>query len=272
MTAMSFGLLEWIVGSIALLAAMTNVRWALAHAHAPASRAPRWLVSREAAAVARGLYLFGIPVLAMALRIPGLHAGNLGIPTPESLDRGWRAIGLDAGTLVTAGLWSAAAVATIAAGRWWLARGATVRPMLALRAPAAKRIGTLALAALLWEVHWAFVRAGALSIGLDNRTAAVFLGLGLLGIEAWVDPATRAAIHDEDAMARRSLTAVLAVLSAIVFLATGSSLACLLGHLLAGAALIVISPSDTTSVGALDPAPPADAGGPDIGAIEPTVV
>ncbi len=262
------GVLAWISASLLVYAVVVNGLWLLRHGRRGHAA---WLDSSEAshvATVARGLYLLGIPVLAMALRAPGLSAPVLGLPVPGVLDQPrdalMRALGL--GSLWALGLAVVVAAAVVGGDLWY--RQSLGRPAGLVRGRlSAATLGYLALGALCLEAHWAFFRAGFLSLGLENRTLAVYLALALLGLEAWINPAARAALGDPDVLAPRSRTAALAILSMSVFLATGSSLACLLAHVVAASAWLLAGiAAATTEVPSTAPA----AQGAD--AIEPTVV
>ncbi|RIL09439.1 hypothetical protein DCC79_11050 [bacterium] len=257
--------LAWIVVAMLLYALATNLMWAARHAARVPWWWPSWANARHAEATAYGLYMLGIPVAAVLWRVPGLHAANLGLPMPDAAPMA--ATGAP-GPWATAAMLASGAVATwgiVAGGRWWHAVATGGARAMTVRAPGPALVGHVALAALLHEAHWAFFRAGALSLGLGgHRTAGVFLGLGLLGIEAWMNPAARAAVHDEEALAVRARTASLAVLSALLFVLTGNTLVCLAAHLATGLGLAA---SGLVTVPEPEPASPTE-----IGAIEPTVV
>jgi hypothetical protein len=265
---MTLGVLAWITAALLLYAVVVNGLWLLRHGP---RRYATWLdpiESSHAATLGRGLYLLGIPVLAVALRVPGLSAPVLGLPAPGVLDQPrdvlLQAIGR--GSLWSLGLAAAVGAAVVAGDLWY--RRSMARPARLTRGrltPAG--LGVLALGALCLEAHWAFFRAGLLSLGLQNQTLAVYLALALLGLEAWINPATRAALGDPEALAPRTRTAALAILSGSVFLATGSSLASLLAHVIAASAWMLagfaVIAADAQTVAA-----PAQG----IDAIEPTVV
>ncbi len=255
--------LAWLAVSMMLYAAATNLAWAARSGTTPGWW-PAWAASARAEAVAFAGYMLGVPVLAVWMRVPGLHAANLGLPMPDA-PPGSAGDGIAWASVAAVAAGSVAAWAMVAGGRWWYHVHADGARRLAFRMPEPALAGHLALAALWQEAHWAFFRAGALSLGLGgHRTAGVFLALGLLGIEAWMNPATRAAIHDVDALAERARHASLAVLSALLFVLTGNTLACLAGHLITGLALAACG---LVALPEPDSAPP-----PEIGVIEPTVV
>jgi hypothetical protein len=101
------------------------------------------------------------------------------------------------------------------------------------RRPSAYGLGALVLAALAAETHWAFFRAGALSIGLRNPVAAVYAALAILALEAWANPWRRTAMNDAWYAERLSRGASLAILSATTFLLTASTPLCFAAHLIA---------------------------------------
>lgn len=262
------GVLVWIIVSLLIYALVVNGVWMLRHAQALDTSGIAGLGSSGWAAGARGVYLLGIPILAVALRVPGLSAAALGLPPAGTLDQPTGALLLTLARGLATALALAAAVGVVVAGSELWFRWSQDEPgrMTSRRiGPAA--FGYLLLGALCLEAHWAFFRAGPLSLGLQNETLAVYLGLGILGLEAWINPASRAALGDPEAMGGQARSAALAVLSMSVFLATGSSLACLAAHIAVATGWSLVG----TQAGEPE-APAANAGAGAIDAIEPTVV
>jgi len=71
------------------------------------------------------------------------------------------------------------------------------------------------------EVHWAFYRSAPL-LAVDDRAQGIALGLGIVALEAWLNPAWRALWHRPNWAANALRTAGLAVLMAVVFGITGN--------------------------------------------------
>jgi hypothetical protein len=71
------------------------------------------------------------------------------------------------------------------------------------------------------EIHWAFYRSAPL-ITMDDRAQAIALGLGIVALEAWLNPAWRALWQDPGQAPTALRTAGLAVLMAVVFGITGN--------------------------------------------------
>lgn len=257
-------LILWIIASLLLYAALTNGLWALEHLPAGRRRSlPAALADARLRALGLGLYWIGIPVLAVLSRAPGLRPSQMGLPdriaasalpaTPEIFRTGVVVIGL-------AGL----VVLGLLASRRWFDRCMASPRSWSWRRPGPADLGRVALLALALEIHWAFFRSGVLSLGLANPSAALYLALGLLALEGWSNPAQRAAALELEASRAQSATAALAVLSLLVFLATGSLAWCLAAHLAAGTALACVLTTEPVAA----PAPAADP----LAGIEPTVV
>ncbi|MFQ5460466.1 MAG: hypothetical protein ACE5EL_06695, partial [Anaerolineae bacterium] len=127
--------------------------------------------------------------------------------------------------------------------------------------------GALALETGALEAHWAFFRAAVLTVGLSDTGAAVFIALGLLALEAWSDPRRRAAIRDPIAAHRLAVQGCAAIMSGLVFLATGSTPVCMVAHLALRSGLL------TAGVGEVPmPLPALSGGGEEPTAVEATVV
>ncbi len=214
--------LTWLVATVALAAAWWTLAW-LAH------DSPRpylaW-VARVAAAppawqAAAGVtYLAGIPLLALALRV--VPPSRMGLVAPRSTA---------AAILAAAAVASSVAVLLFARRRFLRAVQRPEQP--AWRLPPLQSVGWLVLGALCLELHWAFFRAGMLTLAFVTVEQAVMLAVGLLAIESWSDPWRRAALSDPDQAQDLAAGAVLALASASTFLLTGSSVWALVLHILA---------------------------------------
>lgn len=213
-----FNPLLWLVAWVGAYAVVTNVLWSIDHRPATAIEAAIVGVADDPgrALVARALLLSAPLILAAALRLA--EPAELGLVRPVSA--------LSVGAAVI--------IAAVTAGTLVVAHDRFVHAArLPPRAPAGLEkalAGRLLLIALALELWWAFARGAVLVVGLANTVLAVFLALGLLGLQAWSNPARRAALLDPEACPAVSRGAALAVASAMVFLATGSLAACVAAH------------------------------------------
>jgi len=66
------------------------------------------------------------------------------------------------------------------------------------------------------EVHWAFYRSAPL-LALDDRAHGIALGLGIVALEAWLDPAWRERWRHPHLAITALRTATLAVIMAVIF-------------------------------------------------------
>lgn len=224
-------LLLWLVGSVALFAAGSNIAWNLERQ----SGREGLLLRRPWTDLLRAAYFVGLPALALALRVPS--ASQMGLP--HQAGASWTDGGplpwprdllavlalalLGAGLVLFGRVWRARAVGDALAPRW-------------RRLPLPTLVG-LAERALLQESHCAFYRACLIASGLASRDLAVFLSLLVLGLEAWSSPKLRLAADPVRAAERFSQRLILATVSAGLFLTTGSSLWAFLGQL--GALVLV---------------------------------
>lgn len=268
--------LSWTLLTVLLYALGSNLDWMLRSA--PRASTPSLaplqaqLQNPETRHRLRLLFLLGLPALALLLRIPPPAAIGLPIPGPESglAPWTWQAAG-DApwprDFLTTIGLALATAALLLAADSWQAAADGRRRGRIAAVWPRVAAVGPAALDALALQAHWALLRAGLVSLGLDRPGLVMFLALGLIGLEAWSNPWLRARANDPPELARVSQTAVLGILSGLVFLQTGSSLWALCAHLLVVLALLSLQPG--AWLGAGGSRSPAAGGQPALGGAEP---
>lgn len=223
--------LTWLLATLALAAGWWTLAWLghnsrhrqLAWITALAELPASWL------SVAQLLYLAGVPLLTLALRIvPPVRMGLIG---PNSARTSLLAVGV-----VVAGV----AMLLIARRHFDLALQRA--PVATWRWPSMPDMGWALLGALCLELHWAFFRAATLTLPFATVGQAVMLALGLLALEGWSNPWRRAALAEPDQSRDLAQGAVLALASAGTFLLTGSSLLALLLHVLARGALTVASP------------------------------
>ncbi len=199
--------LLWFAASLFVYGAAVNIPWSPAARRSLEPGLP-WL---------RATWLLGVPIAAVALRIPA--PGSMGLRPPAPLLAG--SLAALCATLI------AYVVLRFASPGWPppLRRGMK-RPTLDLM-----RAGANGWEAMQTEAHWAFARAAALSAGLPAlgegvSRASLGLGLGLavalLALEAASRPATRAAWATGDRATAHG--AALMLLSMVVFALCGSSI------------------------------------------------
>jgi hypothetical protein len=141
--------------------------------------------------------------------------------------------------VLVAAVISALIAATLALGSIWLDRSAKRALPNGPFVPRLDVAAYVVVLAFLREAHWAFFRTGTLGVGLQNTTLAVFIAVGLLALEAWSNPRNRAAFDDVRASRDLAQSAGLAVVSAMVFLVTGSTPACLVAHVLVALVILI---------------------------------
>ncbi len=164
----------------------------------------------------RDAYLAGFPILAIALRRAG-PATAWGFEQPIS------AFGV---SLALLGGSVVASVLLLQARTLGGAARSVSRP----RAVLWQELGFALVHAFALELHWALYRAGCLSVGLPSPTTAVYLSLCLLALESWASPATRQAWRELTTDPRPLWPAAACILSASLFLRTGSVPLCVAGH------------------------------------------
>jgi hypothetical protein len=234
-------------------ALVSNWLWSL-DGRQPRSGLERWLIglarnprNARIAAVA----LLSLPlIIATWLRVLEPAAAGL-VPPPST-----RSVVVAAAVAVVLWLWL------------WVSHRTYVRSVGA-PTPRSRRVSwhgleAVLLAAIGLEAYWAFVRGALLSVGLANTTLAVFLSLGVLAMQAWASPAARAGIVDLHGSAELARRAHFALLSALVFLATGSLIVCVVSHISLG----VVS----AATGLLEVTDPETAVDVDTVQVEPTIV
>jgi hypothetical protein len=216
------GPLTWLVAAVSASALATNWLWtlemrgprnSLEERLAQLSGSPRALAAVRAA-------LSAVPlVLASWLRV--VEPAALGLAAPRSIPGA-----------------ALAALFTIIALAWMaLVRGAFARAVGTTRtkgrAPLTFRSAeAILLTAAGLEAYWAFVRGAILSVGLASGTLAVFLALGILGLQGLASPNRREQLGDSTGAASLARGATGALLSAMVFLASGSIVLCFAAHAL----------------------------------------
>jgi hypothetical protein len=81
------------------------------------------------------------------------------------------------------------------------------------------------------EARWAFLRSAPL-LAVERRELGIALGLGIVALEAWLDPAWRSRWREFDGVLQVWQGAVVAVLMAVVFGVTGNWWVTLAIHLI----------------------------------------
>jgi hypothetical protein len=247
----------WVAALLAGRAAWSHARWLGLHrrtfpAGTWARRGVDWIALPEAQALAALLYHVLPYLVAIGARLGDRDDLGLRPPTPASL---------------LAALAAAIAVAALVAlNQWWFQRSTGWRLPRGPLPLTPEVVGAIALEALMREAHWAFFRSAPLAIGMANRSAAVFLALAVLALESWTDPRRREMLLEPRAALELARGAALAVLSAVVFLASGSVVVCLGAHGAAVAALAAFGALPAPEIWPVVPAVP------DASTIEPTVV
>jgi hypothetical protein len=203
---------------IVAYAAATNLDFLAAPHGGPARprHVHRIAASPGATYLARALYLAAPPAAALALRVTSPRAMGLTLP--------YSPVAAGVSVLLVAG------AAFVALGTRLLYDRASGQPLLrpgARLAPAA--VAWLVLDAVLLETHWAFFRSATSPHGAAT-SAAVFAALGLLAIESWSNPWKRSAMTDPERVHTLTAPASMAIASALVFLASGSTIFALVLH------------------------------------------
>lgn len=226
----------WTLASVATYAIAVNVTWLLE----TRTGGPEWLEPLASFVripglrlIAAVLFLLGVPLLAIALRV--VRPSRMGLVAPTS-----------ASDVAMAAAFMVLTAALLIVTRAWYehSQGRGWRPTM--RRPGVDGIGRVALLALILEAHWALYRAGALSVASRSAALAVYLSLALLAVEAWSHPRTRLAHETRSGAWRHARTAALAIASGTVFLVTGNSILSLIGHLLVAScwAFVWVGPAE----------------------------
>ena len=254
--------LLWFAGALVVAAFVSNGPW-----RDGLERPLPWGITLYDAL--RSVYLMLPLLLAVGLRV--LSPGSLGLGFPPAQLLPWLASGL---AVVAAGFLLAVPLRERHAAAFARARrgegGRDPRTRVA-------HWGRAGIEALQLELHWAFVRAAALTVGLPrpedsepgiNLGASLTLALLLLALEAAIDPRRRAAwVVGDPRMARQGL---LATLSMLLFALGPSSLLPWLAHwLLRGSLVEPTAELGSPTIPAVDGSPRPHRTESDI---EPTVV
>jgi hypothetical protein len=214
----------WLGGSLLLGVVATQTAWWMGRrdeSQAWPDSLVRSPLSSVAVQIARFLYYIGLPFCALVWgrdAVVGRHLGLQPLVSPVTPAAHWADWARDLGWGVGLGL---AAWIILAVG-WRAVRRAGVSPE-----PAGVYTSTWILLreAAFQEVHWSFYR-NALVVVLGASLGAslgtywgVWIGLGLVTLEAGLNPWWRAALEDAARAPAALVRAGLAVLSAALYLA-----------------------------------------------------
>jgi hypothetical protein len=227
--------LTWLALSLLANVITTNTTHLLILKTARPIRVPGW-----AGLLGSGLYLLGLPYALLLSSV--LRPRPLGLVVVASHDQLARAVALTA------------AMTAIILAAWLIYM--TARPPGAPNSPPSRRLlsptaltawtppilAHYVLSVALREAHLAFYRA-VLTMELwgQHTSPAVFAALGLVGLESYANPRIRHVLaSDPSGRHQLVMAACLAVLSGVVFDATGSLFLSTAAHLTAGALLPAI--------------------------------
>lgn len=221
----------WLGGSLLLAVLWANLVWLFREPRGgtigeAASRLAAWRFSPWLLQSLRLLYYVGTPFAALLWghdavvgRLLGLQPLRLPIPGQESASAytaaNWADWARDAGWAMAVGIgtWGLLAMA------WWTYRRAVATIGETDPGIAVPGSGWLYLReASYHELHWAFYRnAPAVVLG---KYWGAWIGLGLVGIEAALNPAWRKGLSDPRQAPCQLMRSSLAIASSVVFLLT----------------------------------------------------
>jgi hypothetical protein len=180
-----------------------------------ASRVTTWRFSPWLLQFLRPLYYVGVPFAALAWR-GALSELYLGVSDGLSSSlRGW-AYGVGWAAALGVGAWGLLALG------WWAYRRAVVATgegatSVEIDAPP----WALLIDAIYFEAHWAFYRCVPIVALGEDAYRGTWLGLGLVAVEAVLDPEWRRGFVDPEKAPRQLMRAALAVVSSVFFVVTG---------------------------------------------------
>jgi hypothetical protein len=221
-------LTRWLLGSVLIYAAATNVAWGLRERAFLSAPPAGWI--RE---VLRFTFYLGIPYLALGgwprPPLSGLLSlPDLGLVGPGPLWPAARWLGA-----ISAGLGIALA-ALLLLGLAYIQ--ANRRPGMTGLGFHPRRGLALGMDVLYLQVHWSFYR-GALDVVLEDLYAGVFLALALVYAEWSLNPFWRHAWRQPDKAGEPWLRTALALVSAVLYLMTRNLWVCLVVHAILGLGL-----------------------------------
>jgi len=197
----------WIATSVLLSALVNGLAWRLRPAGDGIRRPIRWLLSalRQAG---RFLYFVGLPYVALLSGL--IPATQVGL-----VNRQWLR---DLTLSLPLGLGAFLALLLLRALTLWREKTA---PGGVLTGEPSPPLWATLRESVYQEIHWAFYRSAPL-LAMDDRAQGITLGLGIVALEAWLNPAWRERWHHPHLAATALRTAGLAVIMAVVFGITGN--------------------------------------------------
>jgi hypothetical protein len=214
-------LLWWLLGSILAYVLGANLLWLARDRMLCRTKYGRWFGQ-----VVQFFYYLGVPYLVLggwprppfsALLLPedmGLVGWNPPWPATRWLQSMSNGLGLGVVALLFLGFaWRSAN------------RGVDEQQLMFPRRPA----WALMQDSLYLQVHWAFYR-GAAAVLLEDAYVGVFVGLGLVCLEWGLDPFWRRSWRMPGEAGLRWLRVGLVLISALIYLLTLNTWACLLVH------------------------------------------
>lgn len=197
----------WIATSVLLSALVNGLAWRFRPAGDEGFRLVRWLISglREGG---RFLYFVGLPYVALLSGlIPATQAGLV--------NRDWLR---DLTLSLPLGLGAFLVLLLLRAVALWREKSAPGGVIFSEPSPA---FWVVLRESAYQEIHWAFYRTAPL-LTVDDPAQGIALGLGIVALEAWLNPAWRDRWRDPALAPAALRTAGLAVIMAFIFGITGN--------------------------------------------------
>ena len=237
----------WLAGSFVLAVVSANVAWFFHKPRSgPIGSAVAQLVARPDSGTLyqflRLVYYIGVPFAALLLghdavttRFLGLQPLQVpsaaGVSSGDIIAQNWMNWARDAGWAAAAG----ASVFLFLLASWWAYRRAlAAADFQEKRVPAPISGWTHLREAAFHEVHWSFYRNApllALRSYAQGAYWGIWLGLGIVALEAALNPEWRRGLAIPEQAPARLMRAALAVLSVIVFWKTQNLWLAILLHL-----------------------------------------
>jgi hypothetical protein len=197
----------WIATSVLLSALFNGFTWRSHSAGSKKHSLLQWPLSlfRE---VGRFLYFVGLPYVALLSGL--IPATEIGLVNREWLRDLTLSLPLGLGALLILMLLRALAM--------WREKTA---PGGAAPSEPPSPFWTRLRESVYQEIHWAFYRSAPLLV-LEERAQGIALGLGIVALEAWLDPAWRERWRHPPLASTALRTAGLTVLMAVIFGMTGN--------------------------------------------------
>jgi len=197
----------WIATSVLLSTLVSGLAWRRRPAAGGIPRPIQWLLSvlREAG---RFLYFVGLPYVALLSGL--IPATQVGLVNREWLR--------DLTLSLPLGLGAFLVLLLLRALTLWREKTA---PGGTLTGESSPSLWLTLRESTYQEIHWAFYRSAPL-LAVDDRTQGIALGLGIVALEAWLNPTWRERWHHPHLAATALRTAGVAVVMAVIFGITGN--------------------------------------------------